>query len=901
EELLCHLTSIGAYPIARLRKLNKKEFTGQFISYCIFLHIDFHNRINGEQRFNSSSFENSVSFEFHFDIIEQLFDIIKQLTNASDTKLNHILVICLRLFKVHLKYLFTLTNLSSSMPFVSEIINSLISNDNFKLWFDTLLKLIFETNEKSDVCTQASECLIQLLDSKLFSFTDKLSFTYQNLIKNKSSILTKQLLIELNSNSTLFKWIEMLSNDKIDNSIAYNILFLYLNIHFQSSNDNLQKFQQIIFMQLSPSTSTLANKYISHVFNNTNDPSFLNPILTGLAFLTEKYFNFPTIQSIITNALPIVEEYLFRTSHNLHYISWLLATMNSTLIIGPQNDSLELEYFDKLQSPLFAGGSEKLSIENNSNISQSNVINRIESNYSLEQTSSDQEFLMLIYNSIDQDEKLISKMKSFLKNKYIPLQKSIEKQAHHSCVILFSVYLKFYPRINLARYELTQNDDKKPHRKLLSLFEYTTHVFNLFSKTKGQDGNCNELYEQIKTNSLFLLKSIKESDLIPLVEYQTKVKLIRQYSKRKVKEYNIRLIGNTFLACRKFKKLILSKRKLNEIKQKNEYILRRSIEDFIFNEKKFNIDKFLQCLSKQNQRALSRLIAKPNMDWTYLENISSINIQLKENIAKNYYLIIEKSLELLNYDETLFYLINLSYQLSDIYYLYKSKFFDNFCQNSNFLRYNWFRLTTIEITTELIYIYRTLISFESLWQMKAIVLISNFLSLKFQSIDNLLACLCILGSYIHSFCLGAVVEIHDTNETQRGIIVEINSDSEDLNAKPFRIQLIETNEIKSFGIDQLKLEIDVLPPNLLDLPVENEFIGLLFDSLLDFIQTDDSNVNRLLLLQLKRQSICVLYRLLNHKRLVDIFLQKPYVSVIARLSVSALEFKTQQQSIDLHS
>ncbi|CAF4860740.1 unnamed protein product [Rotaria sp. Silwood1] len=691
---------------------------------------------------------------------------------------------------------------------------------------------------------------------------------------------------------------------------------------------------------------------------------------------------------------------------------------------------------------------------------------------------------MLIYNSIDQDEKLISKMKSFVKNKYIPLQKSIEKQAHHSCVILFSVYLKFYRRINLARYELTQNDDKKPHRKLLSLFEYTTHVFNLFSKTKGQDGNCNELYEQIKMNSLFLLKSIKESDLIPLVEYQTKVKLIRQYSKRKVKEYNIRLIGNTFLACRKFKKLILSKRKLNEIKQKNEYILRRSIEDFIFNEKKFNINEFLQCLSKQNQRALSRLIAyefssksiekmfklenknllkiylcylrKPNMDWTYLENISSINIQLKENIAKNYYLIIEKSLELLNYDETLFYLINLSYQLSDIYYLYKSKFFDNFCQNSNFLRYNWFRLyvykfcehfheesnlllneirdfifnkiilkelksfeqlsttnidsklslisisidwfikanenqnlsstfyinqylhillrcvqhyehvqsfcatfqyidrliyiyqnstnsitrllilkilrkliiylpdnlneqsrsmidnfliyilssinrTTIEITTELIYIYRTLISFESLWQMKAIVLISNFLSLKFQSIDNLLACLCILGSYIHSFCLGAVVEIHDTNETQRGIIVEINSDSEDLNAKPFRIQLIETNEIKSFGIDQLKLEIDVPPPNLLDLPVENEFIGLLFDSLLDFIQTDDSNVNRLLLLQLKRQSICVLYRLLNHKRLVDIFLQKPYVSVIARLSVSALEFKTQQQSIDLHS
>ncbi|CAF3609409.1 unnamed protein product, partial [Rotaria sp. Silwood2] len=145
--------------------------------------------MNDEQRFNSNSNQNFMSFEFDFHIIEQLFDIIKQLTNVSDTKLNHILVICLRLFKVHLKYLFTLTNFSSSMSFISEIINSLISNDNLKLWFDTLLKLIFETNEKSNICAQASECLIQLLDSKLFSFTDKLSFIYQNLIENKSSIL----------------------------------------------------------------------------------------------------------------------------------------------------------------------------------------------------------------------------------------------------------------------------------------------------------------------------------------------------------------------------------------------------------------------------------------------------------------------------------------------------------------------------------------------------------------------------------------------------------------------------------------------------------------------------------------------------------------------------------------
>ncbi|CAF5068040.1 unnamed protein product, partial [Rotaria sp. Silwood1] len=333
----------------------------------------------------------------------------------------------------------------------------------------------------------------------------------------------------------------------------------------------------------------------------------------------------------------------------------------------------------------------------------------------------------------------------FIKDKQYLLQKSIEQQANHACTALFAVYIKFYRRINLAKLELTRTDNIRPHKKLLSLFEYATHVYILFAKTKGQGGNCDELYDQIKTNTLFLLISIKESNLIPIIEYEideeiNKIKLKRQYSQKIIKKYNFRLLRNMFQACTRFKKLMLTNKKINEEKQKNENILRRTIDNYIFNEKNFQSNELIQCMSQQYERSIIRLIIyqfiykfiekifnlkdknqiliflriylpylkKLNIEWSYLENISTTNIQLKENITKNYYLIIKKIfsylLQLTNIDQiiliqNMFYLLNFSYELIDIYYLYNNKFFEilnNTFLNSNidikFICYNWFRL-----------------------------------------------------------------------------------------------------------------------------------------------------------------------------------------------------------------
>ncbi|CAF5014485.1 unnamed protein product, partial [Rotaria sp. Silwood1] len=214
--------------------------------------------------------------------------------------------------------------------------------------------------------------------------------------------------------------------------------------------------------------------------------------------------------------------------------------------------------------------------------------------------------------------------------------------------------------------------------------------------------------------------------------------------------------------------------------------------------------------------------------------------------------------------------------------------------------------TTTDITTELIYLYRTIMSTESVFQKMAIQLIVDTITsnLKlFQSIDHVLSSLCVLGGYIQPFCLGSIVEIHDNDETQLGIIIDINKNIRDSNIPdtlPYLIQLIQTNETKWIKEDQLRILIDVLPPNLLELTDTNEFIDFLFDALAYFIQIDKTTIDSLLLLELKRRSISVLYRLLNHKKLIDIFIQKPYVSIIAQLSISSLLLKTSQQSTDLY-
>ncbi|CAM4974073.1 unnamed protein product [Rotaria socialis] len=1165
-KLLEQLHSIGGFPNTRLKNMPAKQFTGQFVSLFIFTHIDFHNRVNTNKQFNSGSTSSSMSFEFHPDTYKQLFDIIKKLT-AVPTKdfninLNYILIICLRLFAVHLKFLFAITTnpsyrflLTNNNRIRNDDVNQEInvsdfniSNDDLQLWSDTLLMLACREYEKSEqmiTCSLASKCFIQILNGKVSSFTEKLSFIHQYIIENKHYILIRDFLTEFNTNTVLLTWIEVLCDNRLDNRIAFNILYLFLDIYFNPSNEMkpkilnliqqiIQRFQRIVFMQLS-STYSLANKYISYILKNfnrkletTND--LLNPILISLALMKEPHFNFTTIQIVVSNVLPLLVEFTLKNStneapvaQNLHYIYWLLGKITSTMIIGSQTDALEIKYAEKLQSPLFTGGCEQLTNESNqylSSLFESNIASYIQlktSDFNFEQSSSDQEFLMSVYNNIDQGAQLISKIKTSIKDKQYLLQKSTEQQANHSCAAVFAVYLKFYRRINLAKYELNRTDDKKANKKLLSIFEYATHVYSLFARTKGQGGNCDELYQQIKANTLFLLTSVKENNLIPIIEcvsdeHISKPIFRRQNTRRPITKHDFRLIRNVFQACTRFKKLMIVKKEIAEEKQKSESVLRRTIDNFIFNEKKFEPYELIQCMSRQYERAMMRLIMyqfshkfiqnvldfndktqiltylriylphlrQTTIEWSYLENISAINMQLKEGLSRNYHLIIKQIFSYLSQlqdknqmvlIQNMFYLLNLSYELIDIYYLYKDDFLTilyNTYMHLNldikFICYTWFRLyvfkfcenfpiepnstlkqiqelifdkiilnelsvlrqsspiktenksldekysfnnvtiewftkandtnnlssefeinlyisqylmillrhiqsyehvqsycatgkfieeliyiyehsdsqitcllclkilrriiiflsedaneqiksmvnnflsnilfsigkTTPDITSELIYVYRTMMSFESPWQMTSIEFVFNKITTNFksfESIDNILASLCILGGYIHPFCLGSIVEIHDTDETQLGVIIDINRDARALNTadvQPYLVQYIDTNKTQWMHADKLKVELTVLPPNLLELPNVNEFIDLLFDALGYFIQYDQSTMDSILLLQLKRRSIAVLYRILNHKDLVDIFIQKPYLSIIAEL------LKTKQQTIDFH-
>ena len=413
------------------------------------------------------------------------------------------------------------------------------------------------------------------------------------------------------------------------------------------------------------------------------------------------------IHPIIKNVLPLLAELILKNANNLHYLYWLLGKMSSVLISGSEQNTLEIKYMDKLQSPLFAGG-----CENNQ--------------YLL--NLPDHEFLISIYNNPDQGAQLISKMKIHIKDKQHFVQKSIEQQVHNARAALFAVYIKHYRRINLAKHELTRTDDKKPHKKLLAIYEYANHVQMLFAKTKGQGGNCDELYEQIKTNTLFLLTSIKESSFIPIIdcEIDERINTLKlKHSRRKIEKHDFRLLRNIFQACIRFKKIMFAKKQAIEQKQDNEIILRQAIDNYIFNEKKSESDEWIQCMSRQNERGVTRLITyqfihkflqkifdinqiiilsriylpylrKPDIEWSYLDNISATNIQLKEDIGNTYYSIIKTILHSINNEQIIFYLLNLSYQLTDIYYLHHYKFLEILFNNSDlditFIKYNWFRL-----------------------------------------------------------------------------------------------------------------------------------------------------------------------------------------------------------------
>ncbi|CAF1253694.1 unnamed protein product [Rotaria sordida] len=770
---------IGAFPHSRLIQLDEKEFTGPFVASVILAHIDFYNGTHSIEQFKQGSIDSSISFEFHLDTFEQLFHIIEQLTitkpKDSNTIVRHILTVCLRLFTTHLKFLCTaiptldrdlfltsdewkkIVQISSIKSKYDIDLSRFLNDNKFNIWFDLLLKLISNDNENLEqirICQEASKAMIYMLDKKVSSFVEKLSFFHTSIIENKYPLLVKQIFLELKNSVTLLNWIEVLINDdntnkSTDKTVASTILYSFVDVCLNSSNpidpkhkDQIKQmlfmFQELLLIRLiSPSRiETILNdnrtenelhtcsisydaisfviNYLTYILNNCNNNDLLNSIFVGLCLMikTQYIFNFNTIQPIITALLPILAEYLLKNiikddyeKNNLYSICWLIGKMSNLMIIGTEQNLSELKHIDKLKSILFAGGCEEIIIENNkylfdlykSNLavySQFKLYNEIQQS----SPSSDDEFLMSVYNNTDEGARLISKMKEHVGDRQHLLQ-SIEQQANNACAALFAVYIKHYRRIDLAKRELSRTDDKKPHNKLLSIYEYANYVKILFTTTKAEGGNLDELDKQIKMNTRFLLLYVKETNLIPIIEEdedlsslpilintqpRKRISFQRQISRWSKAKYVLRLLRNTMQACIRFKKLILAKKQTKEI-HNIESNLNRLIDAFVYGdfykntipitseEKQLELNEFSQCMSRYYERAMTRLITyrfihkfiqnlleindqdrimtilnlylphlrNSDLEWSYLENIRATNNQVKEQISKIYYSIIK--------------------------------------------------------------------------------------------------------------------------------------------------------------------------------------------------------------------------------------------------------------------
>ncbi|CAF4898615.1 unnamed protein product [Rotaria sp. Silwood1] len=652
-----YLKSIEAFPSTKLIALNEKKFTGQFISSILLVHVDLHNQLHAKSQFECGSMIGSFSFEFEPETFKYLYKIIEQLTMmqaSSNNNLEYILTVCLRLFTTHFKFLIA-SNIDNFHDFMNE--------NDIEKWFILISK--FALNDKSEERKiEASKTLIDLIDKKLSSFPKMLTFFHTYIMENKHPILIEQLFNKLIQNVFIYKWIEVLCDDRNvqDRELAYTVLHSFMNIVLKPNSMDVEKvnklrdiiliFQELLFVHLnnqpmdvsdelkSSALSTLTMDYTTHVIKYCIQQKvksvLLEPLLLGLCTLTESKFNFAIIQPIFTAILPVFAEYLIQTTidvddKNINLISWLVAKMSHRLIVGPPQSSLEKKYNTALKLPLFAGGYETLTTDSNSYLStlfksDLAVYSQFVVPYRRQQSALDSAFLLSVYNNTNQGAQLISKMKLFTRDKQRILQKSIESNADDACAAVFAVYIKHYRRIDLAQHELIQPIDQKPHAKLLLLYEYANQVRMIFATTKAQGGDCDELYKKIKNDALLLLISVKESSYISTIKENLSLpvittnqsKLQRQKSRWTKAKYIIRLLRNVLNACIRLKYLMLAKKQAVEQKKDSESVMHQAIMTCLYGneaaisavngEFKIQSDEVVKCLIRQYQRAMTRWI-----------------------------------------------------------------------------------------------------------------------------------------------------------------------------------------------------------------------------------------------------------------------------------------------------
>ncbi|CAF4805259.1 unnamed protein product, partial [Rotaria sp. Silwood2] len=118
-----------------------------------------------------------------------------------------------------------------------------------------------------------------------------------------------------------------------------------------------------------------------------------------------------------------------------------------------------------------------------------------------------------------------------------------------------------------------------------------------------------------------------------------------------------------------------------------------------------------------------------------------------------------------------------------------------FSIGNNFTKQN----RTLETISELINVFRTIMSLKSPWQMMATQLVFN----------SIVSC-----GYLSPYCLGSVVNVYpneESNEFDLALIIAINTNDQNSNSSevlPYFIQYLQTNKTEWIAAEKLRIQID---------------------------------------------------------------------------------------------
>ena len=181
------------------------------------------------------------------------------------------------------------------------------------------------------------------------------------------------------------------------------------------------------------------------------------------------------------------------------------------------------------------------------------------------------------------------------------------------------------------------------------------------------------------------------------------------------------------------------------------------------------------------------------------------------------------------------------------------------------------------LLNQLIDTYRLIISRKSPYQIISIELIFKYFN-QMNFNDEMNGSLAILQGFIQPISLSSVVHV---KENRFGLII----DDLDETSK-YLIEYFDNCEQERIDIQQLEIVNRISSIDFLSLPNGNEIIQRIFEKLFHLVQIDENGDRNL---QIKRRSIQSLFYLLNNPKLIEIFLEKPYLSHIAQLTISPID------------